>query len=330
LGIPRFSVFGFRLSNRWSVLLFAVAALNLGPAAEPETRPFQVAFSSSLFTDINENDAKAAVKAWVRTVAAERNVPTHPEVPILKGIPALSEALRSRAVDAVGITTVEYAALSPEIEFAPIFVTYNSGRPVEQYYLLVHQGSGIERLPDLRGRSLVLHNNSRLSLASPWLDTLLVEEGCPPAATLLGKFVTAPKLAQVVLPVFFRQTDACLVTRTGFETMVELNPQLGRQLKILAASTELVASVFCFRADYAPPFHETLLDGLRELHNSAAGKQVLTVFQSERIEDQPASCLASALELMARHAQLGDGTQHLSIATAEAVPGSEAPKERRP
>jgi hypothetical protein len=108
----------------------------------------------------------------------------------------------------------------------------------------------------------------------------------------------------VVLPVFFRQSDACVVTRSGFETMVELNPQLGRQLKILARSPEVVPAVFCFRADYAAGFKEDLFAGVRDLHKSAAGQQVLTVFQSDKIEDQPMSCLDSALELLATHQKL--------------------------
>ena len=59
-------------------------------------------------------------------------------------------------------------------------------------------------------------------------------------------------------------TDACVVARTGFETMCEINPQIGKQLKVIASSPEVVPAVFCFRADYSPPFKEDLLAGLRD------------------------------------------------------------------
>ena len=36
----------------------------------------------------------------------------------------------------------------------------------------------------------------------------------------------------------------------GFKTMSELNPQVGRRLKVLASSAELVPTGFCFRRDY--------------------------------------------------------------------------------
>jgi phosphonate transport system substrate-binding protein len=194
------------------------------------------------------------------------------------------------------------------VRFAPIFVTYNGGRTREQYLVLVHLDAKLDRLADLRGRNLTVHQNSRVCLAQPWLDTLLVKEGAKPAAEWLGKLTQCPKLSKVVLPVFFHQSDACVVTRTGFETMCELNPQIGKQLKVIARSPEVVPAVFCFRANYAPSFKEDLFAGVRDLHQTMAGQQVLTVFQSEKIEDQPASCLDSALEMLATHDRLCGGT----------------------
>ena len=85
-----------------------------------------------------------------------------------------------------------------------------------------------------------------------------------------------------------------MVTRRGFETLAELNPQVGKDLRVLATSPEVVATVFCFRADYDSPVMDKLIAGLRELHLSAAGRQVLTVFQSDRLEEVPPSALDSA------------------------------------
>jgi phosphonate transport system substrate-binding protein len=271
-----------------------------------------------MFTDVNENDAKASVKVWGQTIAKERGIPTDPETRIFKDTSSILQALRGKSVDAIGITIIEYAALSKEVHFAPIFVTYTGGRTREQYLLLVHQDSQIARLADLRGRSLTFHENSRVRLAQPWLDTLLVKDGGKPSAEWLGKITQCPKLSKVVLPVFFHQSDACVVTRTGFETMCELNPQIGKQLKVIARSPEVVPAVFCFRADYAPSFKEDLFAGVRNLHQTVAGQQVLTIFQSEKIEDQPASCLDSALEMLATHDRLCLGTN----ATAAEIQGS--------
>jgi ABC-type phosphate/phosphonate transport system substrate-binding protein len=306
LNADRFAqnVFGVRAFVRLAILCAIGSPPDRSHAAEPAADHIRIAFSRALFTEINENDAKASVKAWGLTVAKDRGIPAEPESSILKGIPALQQALRDKAVDAVGITSLEYATLSQDVAFAHIFVTYSAGRTTEQYVLLAHQASTINNLADLRGRSLAFQTNPRSCLAQPWLDTLLVQQGLKPAAEFTGKITSVAKLPQVVLPVFFRQCDACVVTRTGFETMAELNPQVAKQLKVIATSPTLVPTIFCFRLDYSPSFKETLLTGLRDLHRTPAGLQVLTVFQSEKIEEQPAACLDSVLELMATYRKM--------------------------
>ena len=52
-----------------------------------------------MFTDVNENDAKAAVKAWAQTIARERGIETDPDPSIITGLSALTAALRNKQVD---------------------------------------------------------------------------------------------------------------------------------------------------------------------------------------------------------------------------------------
>lgn len=283
---------------------FLASTAICGDGAARAGAPLRIAFSSGMFTDVNENDARAAVKLWGQTVAKERGIETDPEARIFKDMTEMARALRTDSVDAVAMMIHEYDALSGETRLASIFLTYNSGRMFEEYILLAHRDSEIETLGDLQGRSLAFHDNPRACLAPVWLDTILVRKGFKPAAEHLGRLSQARKLPKVLLPVFFRQNDACVVNRSGFETMVELNPQLGKQLKVIAASPPLVPAVFCLRADYAPPFKSQLLAGLRDLHTTPAGQQVLTIFHSEKMEERPASDLQSALDLLAEHRKL--------------------------
>lgn len=290
------------------ILLWITLLLSVSHAADPTTAPFRIGFSSSMFTDVNENDARASVKAWGQTVAREQGIPTDPEPMILKDPAALLQALRSHRVDVVGITMLDFGALRHEVRFGPVFVNYNSGRTTEEYVLLASRDSRIETVSDLRGRHVAFHTNPRLCLAPLWLDTLLVQKGFPPSAGFLGGITQNSKLARVVLPVFFHQCDACVVTRSGFNTMNELNPQVGKQLKIIATSTDMVPCAFAFRADYDSPLKEQVFAGIRDLHKTPAGQQILTIFHSEKIEDQPAACLDSALELMATYTRLCGAT----------------------
>ena len=309
-----------------SLIAFAVSLLEAAPVSEssPARFTFRIGFSATMFTDVNVNDARAAVKVWAQTIARERDVPTDPEPSILTGMAELTAALRSNQVDAIALTTDEYGPLSQAVPLAPIFVARVGGHTGEEYVLLAHRESGITNLGNLRGRNLTTYQNPMACLAPIWLDTLLAQQGLPPRNEFLGRVSGNSKLARVVLPVFFRQCDACLVTRSGFDTMNELNPQTGKALKVLATSPMLMPAVFCFRANYAPPFKEKLLAAIRNLHGTPAGQQVLTIFRSESMEEQPASCMESALELLATHRRLCLETNGV----AARIPASDPVQER--
>ena len=281
------------------VLLLVVNFLPYATFAQSDAQPFRIGFSSSMFTDVNENDAKAAVKVWAQTIARERGIETDPDPSIITGLSALTAALKNKQVDMISLLAEEYCVLNADVPLAPLFVAYVNGKVEEEVVLLVRRDSGTERVEDLKGRRLITHSNPRASLAIPWLNSILLEKGLRPTAEFLGLVSQNTKLSSVVLPVFFRQSDACLVTRSGFDTMSELNPQIGTALKVLATSPKVVPILLCFRADYAPAFKDKILAGLRDLHLSPAGQQVLTIFQSEKLEEMPSSGLQSTLDFLA-------------------------------
>ena len=154
---------------------------------------------------------------------------------------------------------------------------------------------------------MITYLNPGAWFATRWLNSVLLEKGLQPTAEFMGLVSQKSKLSSVVLPVFFRQSDACMVTRTGFDTMNELNPQIGKTLKVLATSPKVVPILLCFRADYAPAFKDKILRGLRDLHLSPAGQQVLTVFRCEKLEEIPSDGLQGTLDLLEHFEKLREG-----------------------
>jgi phosphonate transport system substrate-binding protein len=293
----------------WLAVAWSAGAVLAGTAARDA---LHVGFSSTMFTEINENDARAVVKGWCQTIAKQRSIDMDPDSKILKDAPALLAAFQANLVDAAGMTALEFHELQRHAGLAHIFVCYTAGRNVEQYVLLVRQDSKINCLTELRGRGLITRLNARCCLAQSWLDILLAQNGLKLSGDFFGKINQNTRLSKVVLPVFFRQADACLVNLSGFETMKELNPQIGRELKVLASSPQVVPVVFVFRASYAPAFMDQLLTSLNELHQSPAGQQVLAIFQSERIEERPAEFLAGTMELIETHERILAGKDALA------------------
>ncbi|MDZ7599596.1 MAG: PhnD/SsuA/transferrin family substrate-binding protein [Desulfobacterales bacterium] len=276
----------------------------IAAAVQETAAAFRIGFSSTMFTDVNENDARAAIKVWGDMIVKEKNLPVATTPRFFDNLEALEESLRQKNTDVVAVTVSEYEQLLRHADFAPLFITYHSGVPDESYLLLVHRDGPIKTLNDLRGRNLNLYNDPRADLALAWLDVHLIQQGHAATSSFFGKKTAHNKLNNVILPVFFRQVDACLVTRSGLEIMGELNPQVGRQLVVLGESEAMIPAVFAFRADFSSPHRSDILAGVAELDKSPAGSQVLTIFNSQRIVEKPASALESALKLIERHREV--------------------------
>lgn len=284
--------------------LVTMLCLVCAGAAEPPSPMVRIGFSTKTIGNVNENDAIAAMRVWAQAVAIERGIPADPQPVVFRSVSEISTALTHGSVDCINLTTGEYAMLRGQLAEDSIVVGVKSDSITEQFVLLVHRDGAIEKMNDLRGRRIGLLDSSDTGLAPAWLDTVLAREGLAPASDFFGQIASVGKIGKAVLPVFFRQMDACIVTLKGFNTMVELNPQIGGKLKILAASRPLVTVVFCFRADYKSPLREKLSSEIAQWHHSVAGRQILTVFQIDRLEEHTVRCLDSALELLAEHSYL--------------------------
>ena len=290
-----------------SVMLVMLCLIPVGARGE-SSELFRVGFSKSTFEEVNENDAIAAVRVWSQALVKERGIAADPQPIIFYSNIEMAEDLTKKTVDCINLTTAEYEELRGQLVKDCIVLGVLSESITEEYLLIVHSKSGIEKLSDLRGRTLGFLQSPRTSLAAVWADTLLVREGLPPVAEFMGRVFSETKIGKVILPVFFRQKDACVITRKGFDTMIELNPQTGQELKVLATSPPVVPMVFCFRNDFSLSFREKILGEITSWHQSPSGRQILTLFQSDRIEKHPVSCLDSALEILTAHKKLSGKT----------------------
>ena len=306
----------------WLGVCFAQAArgADTPPTTGDTNHPFRLAFSSSLFTEVNETDARAAMKAWIMTVANERNIAVDPDPHIFTTFDELTALCRTNPIDGVGITTSEYARLRQVMKFDRLGVGELGGSIVEEYFVLVRQDSGIERLDQLRGRTLNVLNTPRTSLATVWLDTALLEAGLKRCTNFFRQINYKNKASLVMLPVFFRQADACLTTSNSFKVMGDLNPQLTKQLRVLAVSPEVLPSCFAFCTNDNSPTRPQILKEMTRMNETAAGKQILTLVKADGIVEAPLSSMDSSLELLAEHDRLSDDTNDSTAAKFTASP----------
>jgi hypothetical protein len=106
-----------------------------------------------------------------------------------------------------------------------------------------------------------------------------------------------------VLPVFFHQSDACLMPRWSYDTMVELNPQVKEQTTIMAFSP-LLARGGLFMVKGLPPDKREMIPATLRVWQTARAKQLMTLFHTEVVTPFKPAYIQTMVNLYEEHARL--------------------------
>lgn len=262
-------------------LLLALGIFRLGQAAELKAGVLSIGFTKSCFLGVNRNDVEASFKAFLATVGRQRGYDLEPRVQIFEDTPSLEKAINMKGVHLAVIESWQYMSMDIHKAMDSVFACMPNAKAGRNYAVLTRQGSGFNTLADLRGKEITRLEMGSTAMAEPWLETLLMVNGLGRMDTFFSRVEVVGKPSSAVLPVFFGNRHACLVDMVGFETMKELNPQLGTRLQVVAASEPCVDAVLCLSRDGwdSEAHKQDMIRGLAELHLKPVGQQILTLFK---------------------------------------------------
>lgn len=290
----------------FGLLLFFVLLGTASVVTGQQQNPFRLVYSTNVFPRVNEADIRAAGKIWVRSLADQQKIEVDPVIHLQPTVQDILEFDRRFGADVFVVTTVELAELQGEIPFDSVALGSQGKKFANEYIVLVHRDDGVEKLEQLRGSDISVLDDPRMSLSRIWLDTMLLAAELEDSSRFYRHMDYNSSLSKVVLSVFFRARKACLVSRVGFEAMVELNPQLEQDLHVLIASAPLIAGAFAFRSDRVSPFRSRIQESMAQLGESQAGRQVLTITKSDKFSIFPISIMDESLALVAKYQRLCD------------------------
>jgi ABC-type phosphate/phosphonate transport system substrate-binding protein len=242
-----------------------------------------IGFSSKHFSDLNTTDALAATRVWADMIRMKKGYSGTSGAKAYDDLDELANSTKRKELDLAILLPFEYLKIQETAPLTPIFIASTNDRVDDETLLLVHRRNAASKLEDLKGKEIIISGNAATSLGRIWLETQIMESGFSSLDSFFGKSSNAAKASQAVLPVFFGKSDACLINRQGFSTMVEMNPQLARDLKVIAQSPGYPICVICIRKDYDPLYRDVLMDGLSQLHLEPRGQQILTLFKVTKL-----------------------------------------------
>lgn len=297
----------YRAFSIGATLLFLVAILDWRPGhAEEELKSgvLHFGFSKSFFQGVNENDAQAAFKAAMLTIGRKRGYNLKSTSKIFDDRSALETAIKTNALHMAVIDSWDYLNMDINEFMDPYFVPVPRDQPGGNYVLLTRRTSGLNTLGNLKGKDIVRLEMGQVTMGKPWLETLLLVDGFAVPEDFFNQMNIVGKPSLAVLPVFFGNKHACLVNQLSFETMKELNPQVGARLQAIAVSERFVDNVIFLAKEgwkLQEPSKLDLVEVLGDLHREPAGQQILSLFKIMKLLPFQESHIEAVRKLRARN-----------------------------
>jgi phosphonate transport system substrate-binding protein len=305
-------------------LLCSLVAPRRAAAQETAVRPMtlHVGFTRSSFRNVNASDATAAFRVFAQTAARKRGFSLETDARLFGSAEDCQAEIRKGNVNMVILDTWDYLEMDIQSTMEPLFAPLEDGTTFREHLVLTRRGSGLTTLADLRGKNIMVLEGMGGNLSLAWLDSLLFAQHLESNENFFGKLEPVPRPAGAVLPVFFGTKAACLVDRAAFQVMSELNPQVGSNLVVTAASEPYLENILCLsRSGWLPQDRLDLIKTIGELHLEPSGRQILELFKLERIVPFKDEYLNTARKLRA-------GSRKLVAAQTNIRPDPESRRER--
>jgi ABC-type phosphate/phosphonate transport system substrate-binding protein len=255
-------------------------------------------FVIKVIADVDPRDAQVTLELLTNRISRNLALETSARVIIYPDMKKLIEAVRRQELEVISMSAIDYLRLRDKSDLIPSFVSMHTDGTGLHFVLITRSDSGISSFADLKGKTVLGISAGKLEVGHVWLECLLLKEVEEAPATFLRQFKETKKLSQAIMGVFFRQADAALVTRAGLDSAKVLNPQIDRQLRVIAESNELSDSITCFPAKISGKVRSALLNAVLKITNDPSGKQLLTILQSSGITPFKPSHFAGLEELL--------------------------------
>jgi len=200
---------------------------------------------------------------------------------------------------------MDYLRIKNRVDVSLSLGQVRGGKVSVKYLLLTRANTGYTQLKDLKDKKMLISNGD--DIAAMYMSTLLLKNRLGEAKNFFSSVEEKTKASQVVLSVFFGQADACVTTDVTLKTMIELNPQLEKILKVMSSSQELVTSVAVFRTSVSADIQKKTIDIGVKLQDNLRGRQILLLFKIDGLVPLKESDLIGIKDLVSEYDRLRAG-----------------------
>jgi ABC-type phosphate/phosphonate transport system substrate-binding protein len=250
----------------------------------------------------NPTDVRAASLVWVQGLSDLLGFYRTAEANLYSTAAEAVTAVNTDLTDVLAISTLEYFSVERLLKASPALAFESAGEISVEYVLLARQAQG--SLKELTGKTIAVQAANRpWAMSEVWADVMMADAGIPDwRRSYSVNYVE--KRGHAAMAVFFKRADLAIEVRSAFETAVELNPQLGRELTVVARSPKLLPGLICFSDRLSPAQHRTYVDRMSRMHELTKYRQAFSAMRLTRLATWDAAYLNPTRALVARQKAL--------------------------
>lgn len=242
---------------------------------------YNVIIPQNLFTQVDLNDAAAAMNVWVKKLESIIKPDFSLQPVFVNKIDDLDvNVLKKTAM--ICLNSIDYIKYKKKFKLEGALLSFKNDNLFTQYTLITK--NNIKNIDELKGGKIGMEYKQNQIIPYMWLDILLKKNKLPAKDKFFKEVKEFNKDSQLILSLFFGQIDACVVTKNSFNLMIELNPQIQKRIKIINESPDLILTVTCFTRNFKNvDYRERILKAAKKLNSYSDGKQILTLMKSDRV-----------------------------------------------
>ncbi len=246
---------------------------------------FKLAYSLSVFRNVNVNDAKAAAKIFIQEIIKQVKKNYRSEATVIDNLLENPNIIKKEDVNIINMTSYEYLAIQKKIKLYPFAIPVLNDSCLNKVIILVRKDSNISSIADLKNKRIKIQATSPMSETSI-LDVWAKVQFNNNNVNLNNPFTSQETLhetaSKAITSIFFKKTDAAVVVEDDYKTIIELNPQLGKELKVIAISKPLLLAISCYtekEMQENKSMRDLMITTTFNLQKNQTGQNFLNIFK---------------------------------------------------
>ncbi len=265
--------------HKFLLLCLSIFTLNI-LSADEKIQTLHFGYYLPSMNDIDAKDIKISLEFWAQELATGANYQLKSH--FYNNLNKLKKDLKEEKIDVVSASLLVLAKDFKKGTFQNGFKAVSSN-PESQNKLLIlaRKNSKINSLKDLKNKRILRIKN--LDLEALYLNTLLQKSFQKDAKEFFKKNIFVKSYSKAVMQLFFKKADAAIVTEDAFLLASEMNPQIKKQLKVIRDHKINLINGALFRKNVPKHKVKIFTQNALNLHKTARGQQILTVFKADHI-----------------------------------------------